>query len=100
MIENKNVYKVSEDSSNHPDGDVEMEPHVQGGQPATSDELPVLTRKALIDFILKYECSASSEQKKNFDLIDKCIQDGNTFLSYALKLIHHMISNNQEIISL
>lgn len=51
----------------------------------------------MIDFLLKYECTAETSQKHNIQLIDKCISQHEDFSVYALKLINHMIKYNQDI---
>lgn len=64
---------------------------------AQVQEMPVIVRKHMIDFLLKYECSANTSQTYNIKLIDKCITDYQDFSVYALKLINHMIKYNTEI---
>ena len=36
-------------------------------------EMPILTRKHMIDFLIKFDCSASTEEKQNLQLIETCI---------------------------
>jgi len=43
---------------------------------APAVELPALTRKAIIDFLIKFECSVRSEQTQSFDLVEKLINEG------------------------
>lgn len=51
----------------------------------------------MIDFLLKFECSAGREEKLRLKLIDSCIGEPEIFLSYAIKLIAHMISNSRSV---
>ena len=60
-------------------------------------EMPVLTRKHMIDFLIKFDCSARTEEKQNIQLIETCIAQHEDFLSYALKFINHMIKANQDV---
>ena len=51
----------------------------------------------MIDFLLKFECSEGPEEKLRLQLIDRCIGEPEVFLSYAIKLISHMISNSRSV---
>ena len=66
----------------------EIVPHV---------DLPVLTRKAIIEFLIKFECSVSSEEPACFTLIEELISKSADYLSYALKFLNHMIKTNKDI---
>jgi hypothetical protein len=80
MLENKNIYKPDQES-------IAEAPHV---------DLPILTRKAIISFLLKYECSAMDELK-TLKAIEACIAQPKDFLSYAMKLINHVIKNHKDV---
>jgi hypothetical protein len=66
----------------------EVVPHV---------DLPVLTRKAIITFLLKFECSVSSDEPACFSLIEELISKSADYLSYALKFLNHMIKTNKDV---
>lgn len=58
-----------------------------------------MTEKYMIEFLLKFDCSAETSQKRNISLIEKCIARPALFLSYAIKFIEHMIKSNEEVYS-
>lgn len=64
------------------------------------ENLPVLTRKAIIDFAIKYECTSNECIGLSFKLIEQFISEPTNFLQYAMKLLHHAIRNNKEVIGL
>ena len=51
----------------------------------------------MIDFLLKYDSTAHTDQKENIKLIDRCIEQHEDLLGYAMKLIGHVIQSNFEI---
>ena len=59
--------------------------------------MPIVTKKHLIDFLMKFDCSSGPNEKAILKLIDTCIKEHEDFLSYALKLIKHMIKTNSEV---
>lgn len=63
-----------------------------------SHDLPVLTRKAIMDFLLKYECPANEFLTQTFEQVNRCISESKDLLQYAMKMLHHLIRNNSEVI--
>lgn len=62
-------------------------------------EMPMISRKHMIDFLIKFDCSASSDERQNLQLIESCISQHQDLLSYALKFINHMIKTNEDVYS-
>jgi hypothetical protein len=64
----------------------------------TEKKLPVLTRKAFLDFVLKYEATANECVDQCFGLVNECISEPSSFMQYAIKLLHHLIKQNRDVI--
>ena len=56
-----------------------------------------MAKKHLIEFLMKFDCSSDANEKAILKLIDTCIKEHEDYLSYALKLINHMIKTNSEV---
>ena len=78
----------------HDEGE-DQQMHDQGPQP--TGKLPPLTRKVLLDFILKFDASANECASDCFRVINECIEEPTIFLQDAWKLLHHMIRTNREV---
>lgn len=86
LLNNENIFKLGP-----PDENEEM---VLGDE---KKEMPILTKKYMIDFLMKFDCSFEANEKKTLKLIDSCIKKHGDFLSYALKLINHMIKTDANV---
>jgi hypothetical protein len=51
----------------------------------------------MIDFILKFDSTSNELKNECIQLIETCIDDHKSFLSYALKLINHLIKSNKSL---
>ena len=86
LLNNENIFKQGP-----PDENEEM---VLGEE---KREMPILTKKYMMDFLMKFDCSFEANEKQTLKLIDSCIKKHGDFLSYALKLINHMIKTDANV---
>lgn len=77
----------------------EGDEHMDDQEPKADGKLPPLTRKVILDFILKYEATGNECAQDCFRVINECIEEASTFLQYSLKLLHHMIRTNREVMT-
>lgn len=65
----------------------------------TEAKMPHLTRKKILDFLMKFTCISNELIGVTLEAIEDCIKEQDAFLQYSIKLITHVIQTSDQLIN-